>query len=276
MMKNFYLVILIAVFSLASYSQPNDRNDSMAYRLEAGYQNFRTLDHNTSPLQFVANNGVFSFQFEKSNPGGTWNLGISFSVGSNQSKRFGVREGLVLDPYLIDGSRDTFVYIINPGLSFIQPTLYSSYYKTLNTNKTMLVGASINNKFYYGGMGADTWFFNQLSILPAYRVTLFESSLHSLIGEVSFPILSFLVRQPYSRRPSLPERSSILAHLQTGSSFATINSFQQINVQLGYRYLFSSGNLLGFTYYFTWMRYSNIPDRNLGTYSNSIVISYTL
>jgi hypothetical protein len=275
-MKKHVLLYIIMQFALITNAQPPISNDSKYFRLEVGYQNFRTLDLNTSPLIFVANNGFISFQYEKNNSTWLWNIGTSVSFGSNQSKCFGVREGLVLDPYLIDGSRDTTVYVINPALSFINHSLYYSYKRKLVTNPAMYIGASIRNNFYYGGIGADSWFFDQLSISPSFHINLLKTDLNNLIAEVSFPVLSFLVRQPYSRRPSLPENSSIKAHLQTGSNLATLNSFQQFNFHLGYNYTLANGNQLGLSYYFMWMRYTNIPARNLNAYSNTIVISYTL
>jgi len=276
MIKKTILINLILFSSLIAFGQINDSTKSKEWIVELGYQNSRLFDKNVSPLIYVSNNGVLSFQFQKTNTQNLWNVGLNASVGNMQSKRFGRREATVYDPYTINGNRDSVIYDINPGLSFIQASLYYSYYWKLNTHKNkMYIGAIVQDNFYYGALGADVWFFNQLSIMPAYRIELFNTSKSNIDAEFSTPVFSYLLRQPYTLDPSLPENSYFKANLKTGSSLSTINKFQQLNIKLKYRYTLKKGKQIGLSYYFMWMNYANISDRNLRAYSNSILISYT-
>ncbi len=274
-MKKIILTNLILFVSILSYCQTNSSIDSNPWRIEAGYQNFRLFDKNVSPLIYVSNNGMISFGYQKKKEKNIWNIGLDASAGSMQSKRFGRREAIAYDPYDLDGNKDSTVYDINPGLSFISASLYYSYYWQLNTQKRkMHVGGILQDNFYYGALGADVWFFNQLSIMPAYRVEILNTSKSAVNAAFSTPIFSYLIRQPYSLDPSLPENSYFKANLKTGSSIATINTFQQINFKVKYAYTLSTGNKIGLSYTFMWMNYANIQDRNLRAYANSILISY--
>ena len=277
MMKiNIILINLILLSSMVSFGQNNDSLTTKEWGIEIGCQNFRVHDKNVSPLIYVANNGILSFQFQKAKTKKLWNIGGSISIGSNQSKRFGRRSATVYDPFDINDNRDSVIYDINPSLSFIQASLYYSYYWKLNTNRNkMFIGAIAQDNFYYGALGADTWFFNQLSIMPSYRIEFLNTYKSKIDVEFSTPLFSYLIRQPYTLDPSLPENSYFKANLKTGSSIATINEFQQVNIKARYSYKLKSGNKIGASYNFMWMNYANIPDRNLRAYSNSILISYT-
>ncbi len=276
MIRNTIIISLLLLLSFKSLGQINDSLVSRQWNIEVGYQNFRILDKNVSPLIYIANNGELSFRFQKTGEKYLWNIGGGVSIGSNQSKRFGQRSAVVYDHYDIYGNRDSTVYNINPGLSFIQASLFYSYYWKLNTEKKkMYVGGIIKDNFYYGALGADTWFFNQLSISPSFRMKLFSFNKFKIDAEFSTPIFSYLLRQPYTLDPSLPVNSYFKAYLKTGSEFATINQFQQVNINIKFAYELNSGNQIGLSYYFMWMNYANIPDRNLNAFSNSILISYT-
>ncbi len=275
-MKKTSITILILLVTFVAYGQKKDSTTANQWSIGLGYQNFRLFDKNVSPLIYVSNNGGISFEYEKEKTKRLWNIGIFTSLGNMQSKRFGKREAIIHDPYNIQGTRDSVVYEINPGLSFINVSLYYSNYWKLNTNKhPMSLGVIIKDNFFYGALGADVWFFNQLSIMPAYRLEFVNNSKSYMNAEISTPIFSYLIRQPYSLDPSLPESSYFKANVKTGSSLGAMNRFQQLNVKLNYQYTLTKRNQIGLAYYFTWMNYSNIPDRPLRAYSNAVLITYT-
>ena len=274
--RKVFFINLILLSSFVSFSQNNDSLTIKEWKFNVGYQNFRILDNNVSPLVYVANCGLLSFQFQKTKSKNLWNIGGDVSMGSNQSKRFGRRHAVVYDPYDITGNRDSVVYDINPGLSFTRASLFYSYYWKIKAEKAgMYVGGVLEDNFYYGALGADTWFFNQLSVMPAYRVVLFNKTKSRIEAEISTPLFSYLLRHPYTLDPSLPENSYFRAYLKTGSSFATVNEFQQVNLKLQYHHSIEGGREVGLVYDFMWMNSANIPDRNLKAYSNSLLISYT-
>jgi hypothetical protein len=276
MIKNIILISLFLAYSLISSGQDHDRVVKNLWVIESGYQNFRILDRNVSPLIYVANNGMLSCLYQKTKTKTIMDIGGSVSIGSNQSKRFGRRTAIVYDPYDINDHRDSSVYTVNPGLSFIQASLFYSYYGKLNTNKSkMYVGGIIQDNFYYGALGADTWFFNQFSIMPSYRIEYSYKHKSRFETEFSIPVCSYLLRLPYTNDPSLPENSYFKAYLKTGSFISTINKFQQVNLRFSYHYSLEKGGQIGLSYYFMWMNDKNMPERNLKAYSNSILISYS-
>jgi len=276
MIKYSITICLILLFSLTSIAQVNDSIAKNKWNIAVGYQNFRIFDKNISPLIYVSNNGVIFFRFQKINTKNLWNIAGNLSLGSNQTKRFGKRSATVYDHYTINGDRDSAVYKINPGLSYIQASLHYSYYWYLNTNKyKMHLGGIVQDNFYYSAIGADIWFFNQLSIMPSFLINVFSNPKSNISAEFSTPIFSYLLRQPYTLDPSLPVNNYFVANLKTASSVATINKFQQINLNFNYTYKLEKGNTIGLSYHFMWMNYANISERNLRSYSNSILISYT-
>ncbi len=272
-------VILAACLfiSLLSVGQSNNSAVNKEWRVEMGYSNFRTLDKNVSPLIYIAQNGFIGGRFQKEQAQQQWNLEATVSIGTNQSKQFGKRELTLYDPYSLNGERDSSVYILNPGLSFIQGTLAYTHYWKLNASfADMHIGARVNDNFIYGALGGDVWFLNQLSISPSYKVRLLTYSKFKIDGEISVPIFSYNVRQPYTLDPSLPENSYFKANLKTGSQVVTLNEFQQANIKVDGSYNLKNGKSIGLTYRFMWMNYSNIPDRNLKAYSHTLSIYYTL
>ena len=246
------------------------------WSLESGYQNFRLFDKNASPLIYVANNGYVGFRLEKEKNNRLWNIGTSISVGNSQSKNLSKRQAVVKEHTSIMGEADSAVYLINPAISFVETGLVYSYYWKLNAEKLKTyVGGQIKDNFLYSGLGGDTWFFNQLIIMPSCQVLLIDKNKSKVKTELSVPIVSYLLRQPYTLDPSLPVNSYFIAYLKTGSHISSLNDLQQVNYKLNYQYQISKEKAIGLSYKFMWMNYANIPERNLKAYSNSISLSYT-
>lgn len=276
MKKAAIVVKLILILPAFSFGQVNDSTISKDWRIEVGYQNFRLLDKNSSPLLYSAHAGQIGGQLKKNKTNTMWDIAANFSIGSSQSKRFGQREAIVYDHYLLNGKRDSSIYVLNPGLSFVQGELtYSYYWKIKNSQSPIHVGGIVKDNFTYSALGADTWFFNQLSLMPSFRMELFNSPKSKLETELSIPIFSYLVRGPFAKDPSLPITSYFIANLKTGSNVASLNKFQQINFQLDYQYQLNNKKSIGISYKFMWMNCANIPDRNLQAYSNTFQLTYT-
>lgn len=274
-MKKPFLIFFLNISAIIyGFGQVSDSIKAKIACISIGYQNFRTLDKNVSPLIYSAHNGFLAIQFQKNRSKSFWEVGASFSVGSNQSKRFGQREATVYDHYTFDGNRDSSIYVINPGVSFLQATAHYSFLKKINHTNNMYLGGIVFDNFIYGALGADVWFFNQLSFSPVFQFDIFNHTKFNIYTDISSPIFSYLLRQPYTLDPSLPENSYFKAYLKTGSAFHTINKFQQINIEIHSRYKLRNDKQIGIAYYFSWMNYANIPNRNLKFYSNSVLFSY--
>lgn len=277
MIKNVLCIISFLLAGLICNAQTNDSLLGNSWNINMGYQNFRILDKNISPLIYVSNNGVIGFQFEKIKRQRVWNIGLSFSFGNNQPKHFGQREYLYYSGYSVDGSRDSVVYIINPTLSFLHTNIYYSYLWKISTKPIiMFLGATCTESYCYSGIGGNTWFFNQASLMPLFRT---ERSIiknkYKINTELSIPICSWLLRQSYYIDPSISEESYFKAYLKKGSSVATINKFQQANFKCTIKYQLSNKHQMGLSYLFSWLNYSNIPNRNLRMYHNTVFINYT-
>lgn len=265
------------LFALASitYGQEVNPDIKNEWWLGLGYQNFRTLDKNVSPLIYTSDNGTLSARFQKYGQKSRWNIGMNIAIGSNQSRSHGKREAVAYDPYPLSGDRDSVVYEINPGFSFLQAELYyTMLWKLRSGKRPLFVGALFSDRFTYGALGADTWFFNQLSMMAVGQTTIYSRGKSNVDVAISIPLISYLLRQPYSLDPSLPESSYFKAYLKTGSEVATVNKFQQVNVTMDYAYQLKGENAIGLSWQFMWMENSNIPDRNLKAYANSFSIIY--
>lgn len=275
-MTNYLLPIFLIFFIKSNcIAQTKDSSTTKQWYIETGYQNYRISDKNRSPLIYVSNNGILDLRYQKINKQTIKSIGASFSLGNNQPKRFGQRKIIEYSLYSINGTRDTMVNKINPDISFLQINLYYSCLWKINVvNHDAFVGGKFQDFFYYGGIGGDIWFFSQTSLLPCFQLCLFTRKKYQLNTEISIPVISYLVRQPYSTDPSLPEKSYFKSYLKTGSAITTINKFQQIQFTCNFGYKLIKERQIGVSYQFMWMNYSNIPKRNLKTYSNSVLIYY--
>lgn len=264
------LLLMSCYGLLAQKSPPPDPN----WNITLGYQHVRMLDEAASPLLYVSNNGLLSFNYDKGFQSKSWELGVTLSVGSNQSKRFGRRFATLIDDYTFDGERDSSIYELNPSLSYVQASLYYTRYWKINSAMPIQLGARIHNSLFYSGIGADTWFVNQFSLMPAVRTKLIQRDKVQVRSELTIPVLSYLLRQPYSLDPSLPINSYLRAYVMTGSSFVTPLQFQQINLKLSCQYSLDNDNKLGLVYTGMWMHNRPFPERSLSLYSHAISLSY--
>lgn len=267
----FYTFLLFPFFTFA---QQAEQSYPAQLSFQLGYQNHRTLAKNTSPLLFVSNNLALGLALEKQKNRSLSNLQLGLSIGSNQAKGLGRREAVIYDPYDINGNRDSSVYDVNPLLSFAQISLQYEKLWSISAQKPVYAGIKIEDRFTYAGMGADTWFYNQLSIGPTFQANVLNLDKSQLIARLSIPVASYILNQPYTLDPSLPETSYLKAYLKTGSSFKSLNEFQQVNLLLSYRIDLASGKQTGLNYQFMWMNDQQFPERNLRAYSNSINLFY--
>ncbi|MDW3649376.1 MAG: hypothetical protein R8P61_20070 [Bacteroidia bacterium] len=270
--KLFFYTFLL--FPFLTFAQEAEPTYPAQLSLQLGYQNYRTLAKNTSPLIYVSHNLLLGFSLEKQKNRSLRNLQLSIGLGSNQAKGLGRREAVIYDPYDISGNRDSSVYDVNPLLSFAQLGFQFEQVWSISGQKPIYAGIKIEDRFSYAGMGADSWFYNQLSIGPSFQANLLNLDQSQLIARLSFPLLSFILNQPYTLDPSLPESSYFKAYLKTGSSLKTLNEFQQVNLLLSYRIDLLSGKQTGVNYQFMWMNDQQFPERNLRAYSNSISLFY--
>jgi hypothetical protein len=266
---------LIVIISFTSFSIAQDKDNlSRDWKIGIGYQNARILDRNVSPLIYSSNNGYLSTTYFRNKENKKWNIGLNISAGSSQSKRHGRRTAVILDAHPIVGQADFTLYEINPGLSYIDVELFYSMLWQVKDNNPLYAGFELSERLFYGGLGADTWFFNQVSIMPSVQKTIYNKQPYRVDIRGSIPLFSYLLRQPYTLDPSLPEESYLKAYLKSGSSFATLNEFQQFNLKADFTYQLKNGKRVGMSWLFMWMNYNNIHNGNMRSYSNSILFNY--
>lgn len=245
------------------------------WKLGSGYEIVRTSDLNTSPLVYSSNNGIFTFELSRTAGRTILNTEISLSAGNNQSKQHGRRTAFVLNHYSLNGDRDSSQYDINPKFSFLKPEIaIEIMWKIVNRKSILYAGLRLEEQFAYTAMGADVWFFNQTNLRSEIYMPIISSSTKKLTANISSPFLSYLLRQPYTLDPSLPESSYMKAYLKTGSNICSYKQFQSITIKLHYAQIIWQEKLIGVTYKFNWINYANIPNRNLKQYTNSLSINY--
>lgn len=270
MYKTPLLFVCFAFWALSVAAQEESKS---TFSVRTGYQHVRTLDLNASPLLYASNNGMLGCRYEKWSASGFWKADLSVSLGSNQSKQHGVRNAAYPNKPDIFGKSDTTYYELNPGLSFISWSLDISRYWKLNARNAFL-GLGISNDHSYGAIGADTWFFEHLDLRPCIRRHFSLGAASRVVIELSTTLLSYIVRQPYTLDPSLPINNYLVANIRTGSSLATINSFQHLDLSSALTKSIGNGRELGLEYQFTWLNHKRLENRNLGMYSNSLAFCY--
>jgi hypothetical protein len=113
-----------------------------------------------------------------------------------------------------------------------------------------------------------------LSLQPAIHFNQTVGEKHNFTYQLSTTSLSYNVRQPCTLDPSLPNPSYLQQYLKTGSSIATVNIFQQIDLSIAYSYDLSKDRKMRLTYQFIWMNNDEIPNLYLNAYSNTISLTY--
>jgi len=261
------------------YTQSTYSDEKVSqWQIGLGYGHYRTLDKNASPLIYAANMGILDVGLEKQTASNSiWNIHVQFGIGNNQSNQFGQRKAVIYDPHPITGFRDSIVYLINPGISLLQATLSGAYLWEFQDSKFQVhLGGKLYDQFLYGALGSDVWFFNQLSIAISGRGTIYENQKSKLDVGLDLPVFSYLLRQPYTLDPSLPEENYLNAHLKTGSQWNTLDKFQQVKLEMNYWYKSNGNAKVGLAYQFLWMNDRNYPDRNLKMYTHSISLNYLI
>lgn len=269
MNKTPFLLIILWLIGLNTHAQNGAKATQWDFQL--GHENTRLLDRQNSPLIYVAHSAVIGTDFLRIKPQSVWGLSFSSAIGNSQAKRFGQRSVEFEDPNDIYGEHETYTVLGNPGLSYVQASLgYSYQSKVAIGTQGFLLGCQLENEFFMSGIGLDTWFFNNLSLSPIVS-TAFELSDGSRIPvSLSFPLVSYVVREPFGKDPSIPLNNYIEANIETGASFATLNKFQKIDFTIGYRRNWTSKWDIGLDYTFYWYQY-NEPNE-LNSYSNRVTI----
>lgn len=239
-----------------------------------GYENTRLLDRQNSPLVYSAHSATLGTGFSRTKSKSVWGLSLATAIGSSQSKRFGQRTATFKDPYDIYGVRETYVIEGNPSLSYVHLNMTYTYLRKLTIGqKDFRIGADLGNDFFMSGIGLDTWFFNNLSLSPVISTQFKLSDAARVPVTITFPLLSYVVREPFAKDPSIPLDNYIEANIKTGASVATLDTFQKMEFTVGYRRDWKSNWDIGLDYTFYWYHYQH-PD-HLRAYSNqlSIVLS---
>lgn len=266
--------LLLFIFSVAAkvaFGQQEEHSPSK-FSVAIGYENARVFDLSASPLLYASNNGLLSFGYEMEKEHSLWNIRTHLSLGSNQSKRPGIRTASIPENPDLFENVDTAYYELNPALAFMSWSVnFSKFWKI---GHHCFLGGELGNGHYYGAIGANSWFFNAAGIRPGVLGKFSTSEKSRLTLQLSSALLSFIVRQPYTLDPSLPIPSFLWATIKTGSSVATLNSFQSINFKTAYFIEMNNTKEVGIEYQFQWMNHEQVEGRNLKKYSNSIALSY--
>lgn len=244
------------------------------WQVGLGYTRFKTLDLQHSPLVYSADAGALSVHFSRHFDQASWELGLSLAVGSQQARRFGQRSAYVIDPADIYGERDSFLYVLNPGFSFARASLHGGRYWVLPVDAFRLeLGFRAEDVFQFAGLGADSWYFNQLTIAPALRA---DRALGPgiLEAQASMSVLAYTIGLPYVLDPSSPNYPNPWLFIQAGSQIQTLNTFKQARMRLDYR-IPIGGHQIGLAYQWDWFQHQAHMDRPLSAYGHSFQFTYS-
>lgn len=271
-MKKFTIHTLIAVIcSCISVQVAYCQDLTKVHQFGFGYQNYRLIDQNYSPLIYHAHNLSLDYQFQKTKQKSIFETSANLAIGNNQPKGIGQRTFILEDSYYdINGNKERDEITFNPFISFGQIHANVAYYKPIkqNSNNSLWLGGSADEVFTYSGVGADTWFFNELSVSPTLKWKHQFQQNAQLETNLSFPIAAYLVHAPYSVDPSLAKPVSyVQMFLETGSNIATINDFQKVNFNTTYQFEWQN-RTIGLRYSFMYFNYNLYENRDFSAYTN--------
>ncbi|MEO1449902.1 MAG: hypothetical protein AAFV07_10260 [Bacteroidota bacterium] len=260
----------IMLIPLSLLAQP--RVDTR-WQIGLGYTQFKTLDLQHSPLMYRAHAGQLSAQFARHHEKGSWQLGLTLAAGGQQAQRFGQRTAYVYDPYDIYGERDSVQYVLNPAFSFGRASLHFARFWRLPVDKVQLeVGFRVEDVFHYAGLGAATWFFNQLTLAPAVK-GMYPVGPGRVEAEISSSLIAYTLGLPYVLDPSTPNYPNPWSYVETGSHLGTVTSFRQAQMKLAYSIPLGSHEV-GLGYRLDWLQSQPKDYQPLSAYGHTIQFTY--
>lgn len=270
-------MLIAVIYSCINVQVAYCQDLTKQHQFGVSYQNYRLIDQNYSPLIYNAHNLSLHYQYQKSTQKSIFETSAKFAIGNNQPKGIGQRTFVLEDSYYdINGNKERDEITFNPFISFGEIAANLAYYKPIQQSKNSLwFGGTLSETFSYSGVGADTWFFNELSLSPTLKMQYQFNNNSQLEANLSFPIAAYLVHAPYSIDPSLAKPVSYFQmFLETGSNIATINDFQKINFNTTYQLKWQN-RTIGLRYRFMYFNYNLHENRDFSAYANEFGLIMT-
>jgi hypothetical protein len=248
-MKILMTTVCLLAGSLIAAAQPT-KSPTPGAELAVGYvrELFKARDLNASPVLYLANLNGIRLSYTRITPRNGWHAGVQAGTGQYIAPQLGIRS-----------------FTFSPGQAeplWLAPTLYRgsielAYRRNLRQkgNRTTWMGLGIHDTFGYAdGVAMSVWAFNSLAGQLLYREQVTFLRRHSLVADVSVPLVAAVSRMPWSNVVSDPEKGNTAAFL-AGTRWASPFRLLNPQIELAYKLDFSPRLAFRASYRYSWMRY---------------------
>ena len=220
----------------------------------AGAQQMYFTDQQFSPLIYRANELKGVIFYEAKHNRSNWNASFSFSTGTlfpptlKERKIYNTTEDIsgevATDSFFVTGRTRTANFLLGYAYDLVKRTKWD-----LNA------GIAIREELMYPSTFANVGTMNALSLLLTGCLTFHPGPKNEWTASINFPLMGYNSRFPYSGTVSQPNKTLLLAFFDGGTDFTSVDHYQQVNFNLGYRYALSQKWGIGADYEFEWLHY---------------------
>ncbi len=243
-MKN-YLYLFLCILPLLVCGQTPEKAQGL--QLDVGMYHFSLLDHQASPIIYALNTPMLGLGYQHENAKRVLETGLYFTLGQFQAKDKDV-------PTFLDNEITTYAF----GLDF-------NYWKILTKNEqwTHYIGGSLAYDFTidFEAIADFPWGMGRGRLGVGYWGIYTLTNAHQLSVKAKVPLVGFITRLPYSNIPRvLGKIAGVSSFFEAGTSIATWNTYQYVDLELAYTLPLNEKWTLEPTYHLSYFAH-NQPDQ---------------
>jgi len=267
-MKTIFTAALLLALHLYAFSQTKSLPKPEG-ELHIGYfrETFKMRDQQVSPMMYVANLNGLRISYGRITPRNQWIADTKFGLADFISPSLGIRQ------FKFSDDQQEPMYLV--------PTLYRgeltlTYRRLLNKKSHFSSWAGVQvqeTANYADGVAMTTWVMNTLAVNFNYQAQFHLHNRHTILADISLPVISIVSRLPYSNAVSRPEISNTRAFLKN-SSFETINHFMNPQLNIAYRFHASRRVSLQASYRYSWLRFPEPQIIRSASHTGNLSIIY--
>ncbi|EMS33960.1 hypothetical protein C943_04279 [Mariniradius saccharolyticus AK6] len=205
-------------------------------------------DLQASPMMYFTDYNGINLDYKRMKGRNRWEFGSEAKTGSMIAPALGTRE------FQFEEGGEGFLLIPTQYFGEIR----AGYQRGLiqNEKQETYLGVNLRNQIHYAdGLAMNTWAMNLLGLGVRYTHLLKLGTKHQILGDFQLPIFAFVARMPFSNVVSQPETSQFKSFM-SGSTFTSVNQFQQPEIRIAYRYRLARRSSLELGYSYDWLHYS--------------------
>lgn len=220
-----------------------------------GRQQTHLQDQQFSSLIYNANELSLQLFYDGKHKRSNWNVSFDVATGDLYPPQYANRMlynttedvygDITTDSFFVTGNTLT----ANFQLGYAYDLVHSGAWE-------VSVGADVRNQLMYPSTFVNLGIMNSASLLVAANAKWYVNKANELKLGVSFPVMGFNTRFPYSGTVSLPNQTLLEAFFDGGTQFVSFGEYNQVNASCGWRFALSPKTGLGLQYDFMWQQYA--------------------